>query len=179
MYPTIDSTRWTCSVRLSSLPCVLRPRRPHAHCFYCTRARLPLALPDYLSTSSASPFPSSHPWTRFALVHEVPPVLLHSCAIRSSRCAGTHVVARRLDLAPLSLRMRSPLYASCPPPPPPRIALDLNPDLVLGTSRFSRARVPAARALSLLLSFRTGLSFVARVCSIRSECSFVPVLGFL
>ncbi|KAJ7916960.1 hypothetical protein B0H13DRAFT_2322913 [Mycena leptocephala] len=106
----------TYSIRLSSLPCVLRPRRPHAHCFYCTRARLPLALPDYLSTSGASPFPSPRPWTRFALVHEVPPVLLHSCAVRSSRCAGTHAVARCLDLAPLSLRMRSALYASCPPP---------------------------------------------------------------
>jgi hypothetical protein len=101
-----NSTRCTSLIRASSLSCVRRLCRPHAHSFYCTRARLPSALPGHLSTS------------RVGLSLAPPPNAFRTstCApcFRLSRCSCTHVRSaphgagvptlshRPLDLAPLA-----------------------------------------------------------------------------
>ncbi|KAJ7914506.1 hypothetical protein B0H13DRAFT_2325240 [Mycena leptocephala] len=56
-----DSARSTRVTRTSSLSCVRRSRRPHAHCFYCTRVRFPSTLPDYLCGCGASLLPLTLP----------------------------------------------------------------------------------------------------------------------
>ncbi|KAJ7842498.1 hypothetical protein B0H13DRAFT_2365209 [Mycena leptocephala] len=115
------------SMQSSPLP-VLRSRCPaHARCFYYTRARTCALTSDSyrsrtsrsVSASGASLPPFAQPTHALTLVHASPlqvlPVIMHSCAIRSSRRAGTHA----LDLAPLAP------YAS---------RIDPNLDLTLCTS---------------------------------------------
>ncbi|KAJ7922134.1 hypothetical protein B0H13DRAFT_2317740 [Mycena leptocephala] len=103
-----DSTRCKSSIRASSLPCVRRLCRPYAHSFYCTRARLPSALPGHLSTSPVGLSPLAPPSDAFRICSYTQRfVLMYACAICSSRRALQH---RPLDLSPLSLR--SALYTS-------------------------------------------------------------------
>ncbi|KAJ7887923.1 hypothetical protein B0H13DRAFT_2342234 [Mycena leptocephala] len=69
-----DSARSTRVTRTSSLSCVRRSRRPHAHCFYCTRF-------SRCSRMSARPAPDGAPIP--SLLHATPShSSLALCAIR-------------------------------------------------------------------------------------------------